>query len=423
MSPRTASLRRRAAAFGAIALTTFVVGAAQAGADPLYGVVPQDGAVPAADDLELMPSGGITGIRLMAHWGSAEPSPGEYQWGTLDAMVRETTNRGITPMLFFYGTPVWATQRDGRDCLELTCTVYPPRSDSTRAAFADFARAAVKRYGPGGDFWKKPSLLPLPDPYTEGSGLVDCDLLPILCPPDPNEPPPLTPPPPAPPSPVPPPGEPPCGCTEPSPLRVWQVWNEQNSPKYFAPKVSVKLYAKMLKSAGDAIHSVDPGADVMLGGMWGPSNAKNVVMPVKPYLKKLYKIKGVKKTFDSIALHPYSSGPKGSLAALELGRKLVKRAGDRKVGMWVSELGWASGGPKSNPYVKGKKGQARLLKRALGSFEKRSRALKLRGVYWYSWRDMDGGDAICDWCGYAGLRARDGSAKPAWKAFSRVARR
>jgi hypothetical protein len=404
-------------------LSALALSAADAGAArPVYGVVPQDGAVPAFEDLELMPRAGITSVRLMAHWGSAETTRGTYDWTTLDAMVRETTNRGIQPMLFLYGSPHWATTLDGRDCPDETCTIYPPRSDATRAAFAAFAKAAVERYGPGGDFWEPPSLLPEGD-GAEASGGLLCGLLPLPpCESEPEPHPPLPPPPP-PPSPVPPPDQPPCGCTEPSPLRVWQVWNEQNSPKYFAPKVSVKLYSKMLRRAGDAIHSVDPGADVMLGGMWGPNNAGKVVMPVKTYLKKLYRVKGIERSFDSIALHPYASTAKQSLGALELGRKLVKRAGDRSVGMWVSELGWASGGPKSNPYVVGKSGQARIAKKVLKSFHKRRKALRLRGIYWYSWRDLDGGSGICDWCGHAGLRARDGSAKPAWRAFSRAARR
>jgi hypothetical protein len=49
------------------------------------------------------------------------------------------------------------------------------------------------------------------------------------------------------------------------------------------------------------------------------------------------------------------------------------------------------------------------------------RAFRLRGVFWYSWRDKDGGDQICAWCGHAGLRNADGSAKPAWDAFVKVA--
>ena len=50
------------------------------------------------------------------------------------------------------------------------------------------------------------------------------------------------------------------------PIRVWQILNEQNSSKYFAPKVDVKKYAKLLKAASAAIYQQDRKADVVLGG-------------------------------------------------------------------------------------------------------------------------------------------------------------
>ena len=35
---------------------------------------------------------------------------------------------------------------------------------------------------------------------------------------------------------------------------------------------------------------------------------------------------------------------------------------------------------------------------------------------------LPGGELICDWCGYAGLRNVDGSPKPAWNEFSTLAK-
>lgn len=409
------------AALAALAISTSAATAAK----PVYGVVPQDGGVPGEADLRLMPEAGISSMRLLLHWGSVEPVPGTYNWGNIDAMVRETTNRGIQPLFFFYGTPAWAAAEDKRRCGE--CSVYPPKSRATRGAFADFIRAAVRRYGPDGDFWKAPALVRTDAAQLDGL-LGPCGLPPLLppCDPpdDPNDPtpvPPTTPPPP-PPTTTPGPNEPPCGCTVASPLRVWQIWNEQNSPKYFAPKVDVKDYAKLVKSSSKAIKSVDPGAEVMLGGMWGPESAGKVVLPLRPYLKKFYAVKGIKKHFDSIGLHPYAASAAPSLAQLEVARQTVDAAGDKKVGFWITEIGWAAGGPESNPYVKGLKGQAKVLRKALGAYERRRGEFNLKGVYWYSWRDKEGGDLICDWCGNAGLRALDGTAKPAWEAFVRIAR-
>jgi hypothetical protein len=245
---------------------------------------------------------------------------------------------------------------------------------------------------------------------------VDCTL-PDICPPEP----PPTPPPPTP-TPDPPlPTEPPCDCTEAHPIITWQIWNEQNSPKYFAPKVDVGRYAALLKSAADGIRSVDPSAEIVLGGMWGPNSAREVVTTTRDYLERLYAL-GAADNFDSIAIHPYADNAKASVDQLESARHVVSRAGDPKVGLWVTEIGWAGRGPSDNPYVKGLAGQARVLTRALSAYKRKRRAFNLRGVFWYSWRDKKGGDVICEWCGHAGLRTKDGEPKPAWRAFVRVAR-
>ena len=177
-------------------LISFSILAGEARAEqPIYGVVPQDGAVPALEDLELMPEAGISSMRLLAHWASIERVPGTYDWTALDAIVRETTNRGIQPLLFFYSTPDWATQIDRRRCRGDACTLYPPKSPETRAAFAAFTTAAVERYGPGGDFWEVPEV-----PALRLFGDPPC--LPVICTPEPepDRPPPEEKPPPPPPA-------------------------------------------------------------------------------------------------------------------------------------------------------------------------------------------------------------------------------
>jgi hypothetical protein len=218
------------------------------------------------------------------------------------------------------------------------------------------------------------------------------------------------------------PSLPPCQCTEAHPITTWQILNEQNSPKYFAPKVNISLYAKIVKQTSKAIRAEQPGAEIILGGMWGPDSAKKVVTPVSKYLEKFLKIKGVKQSFDSIALHPYASSADGSQLALKVARKSLKKAHDTGAGMWITEIGWASGGPKKEPFNKGKAGQGKVLKDAYKGFKKHAGKYNLRGIFWYSWRDKPGGDEICTWCGYAGLRAKNGTAKPSWDAFVKVAK-
>jgi hypothetical protein len=413
-----------------VALLVILVGAPAARAgNVVYGVVPQDGALPTQDDLKLMPQGGITSLRTIFPWSTVERTEGTYDWSGVDEMVRQMTSNGIAPFPFLYGTPAWAAAKDKRKCSAEECAVYPPKSPASRAAFAAFAAAAAKRYGPGGAFWT------VPISKTERNQLIQipCDPIPLPgC--TPTEPPPPPPPPPGDPTPtptpVPPtptpspvdPSLPPCQCTVAHPITTWQILNEQNSPKYFAPKVKVGLYAKIIKQASKAIRAEQPDAEIILGGMWGPDSAKKVVTPVSTYLKKLLKIKGVKQSFDSIALHPYASSADGSQLALKVARKALKNSHDTHAGMWITEIGWASGGPKKEPFNKGKAGQGKVLADAYKGFKKHARKYHLRGIFWYSWRDKPGGDEICTWCGYAGLRAKNGTAKPSWDAFVKVAK-
>ena len=397
---------------GALGLIALALSAGVAGAKPLvYGIVPQDGALPDGHDLDRMPKAGISSVRVIVNWGDVERTAGVYNWSAVDAVVREAIKHGIQPFPFVYGMPSWAARADGYSCSAGSCPPYAPKSPETRAAFARFTAAAVKRYGPDGDFWEPTPLLANDGPAGVDRYSVCIPIPPLItCGPPPSS------------GEVPGPGEAPCGCTQPHPIRTWQIWNEQNTSKYFAPKVNVRRYASLLFATGTAIKAEDPGADVILGGMWGPESAKDVIMPVRSYLTKLYAVRGIEKSFDSIAIHPYSSNAGASLAQLRSARNVVRKEGDKRAGLWVTEIGWAAGGPKKHPYVKGLQGQAKILSRALGAYEHDRRSLRLRGVFWYSWRDKAGGTAICEWCGHAGLRAKDGSAKPAWRAFARVAR-
>ena len=352
-----------------VAVLALIAVPATAAARPVYGVVPQDGGLPTGKDLKRMAEGGVTSIRLVMHWPSIEPEPGQYRWASTDGVMRQAVRHRIQPFFFLSGTPEWAARQDGHSCTFTGCWNFAPSSPATRTAYAQFAASAVARYGPNGAFWVENPAVPR------------------------------------------------------SPIRTWQIWNEQNSPKYFAPQVDVAQYAAMLGAAGDAIHGVDPGASVVLGGMWGPTSASDVVTPVTTYLRQLYAIAGARDYFDAIAIHPYSSSVQRSVGQIKGAREVLKQEGDAQIGTWITEIGWSSAGPQGNPYVKGRKGQASTLSSALNAYANNRRSFKLRGVFWYSWRDKRGGNAVCKWCAHAGLRARDGSAKPAWKAFAAVARR
>ena len=64
----------------------------------------------------------------------------------------------VLPLLF--GSPAWAAQADGHVCFGAGCTAFAPASTETRTEFADFAAAAVQRYGPDGAFWSQHPSMP-----------------------------------------------------------------------------------------------------------------------------------------------------------------------------------------------------------------------------------------------------------------------
>ncbi len=356
----------------AAVLGTLAIGAGVAEAKTAFGVIPQGGQLPGTHDFKVMSRGGISMMRLTLYWGAIEQSPDGYDWGHADTMIRKATEHGIVPLLVLFGTPVWAAQHDGIACGFDQCATYAPSSPETREAFANFAAAAVRRYGPNGDFWRSPG--------------AHCD------------------------------------CSVARPITAWQIWNEQNSPKYYAPRVDPQGYAQTVIAAGTAIKAADPGVDVILGGMWGPRSADEVT-PVRSYLEQLYDVPDIESSFDSVAVHPYSQRAGRSVAAVQAARGTLTSVGDPEAGLWITEMGWASDGPKDNPVVKDEQGQARLLRRTFSTLLRKRRALQLRGIFWYSWRDQPGGKSTCVWCGHAGLRRKDGSPKPAWKAFAKIARR
>jgi hypothetical protein len=199
------------------------------------------------------------------------------------------------------------------------------------------------------------------------------------------------------------------------PITAWQVWNEQNSKSFYRPRPNAAKYVKLLAAANGAVKSVDPNADVILGGMAELAGSRKAI-PGPKYLKQLYRRKGAKNHFDGVAPHPYGAKLKAVQQQVNLFRTAMKRGGDRGADLWITELGWGSarGG---NPLNRGPKGQAKNLKQAFGYFTRRAGRLNVRAVTWFSW--MDSQSRICAWCAKSGLFTRQLAPKRSWDAFTR----
>ena len=129
-----------------------------------------------------------------------------------------------------------------------------------------FLAAAVARYGPDGEFWP-------PNP-----------LLPEL------------------------------------PIRDWQLWNEQNSPTFYEPKPNVERLREAARTpASKAIAREDPGAEIILGGMFGtPLGGRKPAIAAWDFLEKLYRARGRSATSTASRRIPTRPSSTTSLAQIDL---------------------------------------------------------------------------------------------------------
>lgn len=369
MRPRRARTASRAIAIGAAALAAMALTASPAAAAKIdYGMAPQ--ASLSAADYGRMGQAKVDFLRLGFDWtqdaaGDCTPLGGACDWGFKDSQIGAASAFGLDVLPIVFGSAPFVNSNPRK----------PPTNNL--AAYQDFVQAAVQRYGPNGVFWT--------GPY---QAMVGNPLAPV------------------------------------HPIREWQIWNEQSSNAFFEPKPSAKKYGKLLKAASSAIRGVDPGAEILTGGMFPDTGPKGI--KIEKYLAELYRIKGIEKTFDTVSVHPYADDPKELISQLMRARRAMDKAGDKKADISISELGYSSGCPrcpKNNvPPVakKNEREQAKALTDAFKALKKASNKLNLVGITWFTWQDTNS-KLVCRFCQRAGLLDVQGKPKPAYNAFKKAA--
>jgi hypothetical protein len=197
------------------------------------------------------------------------------------------------------------------------------------------------------------------------------------------------------------------------PVINWQLWNEVNSPSFWYRKPNPKQYVKLLRAFNAGIKSADPSAKILLAGLFPTPRVKHGVF-LDRYLSAIYRMKA-KRLFDGVAIHPYSTTPRDALRRVRELRRLMGRFKDKRTPIWMTEVGWASGG-KRTPLTVSPKKQAKYLRQTFGLLGKNRRKLHIAGVVWYSWRDVPGGI----WFNHTGLFTTGLDPKPSWFAFVHV---
>ncbi|MDX6637380.1 MAG: polysaccharide biosynthesis protein PslG [Solirubrobacterales bacterium] len=320
-------------------------------------------------DAALLKDAHVRSMRFTITWKAVQPQappvPGQQptsNWDKTDALFTRLATLGIQPRPLIFGSPPWVN--GPTDLNGVTEATPPVGTASARGYWRSFVAEAVNRYKPGGAFWTGPFASQHPG-------------------------------------------------VKPTPVHLWQVWNEPNIAGFFAPAPSVTKYAKLLEIAHHAIVGADPSAKVALAGMPG-----HVKLPGPEFLRQLYAIHGIKRDFDMVAAHPY--GPTVAAIKHEVGtfRKAMHKGHDSHTPLWISETSWSSAPKDATAINQGLKGQARMLKQTLHMYAHHRKRWKLNQVSWFDLHDPNPfPKAQCEWCQHAGLVNYHGQAKPAWNAF------
>ena len=349
-------------AIGLAALGIALIGPSTAGAavrSEFFGIV--QGQTLDNQDVQALQNSHVHSVRYLLPWESIQPtSKNKFSWGTQDKFIGRLAVKGIRVLPAIWGNPSWVSGYTARPPIDRT-------QDQT--AWQAFLKAVVARYGPGGNYWT--------GRFRTAYG--------------PN--------------------------ATPLPMNAYQIWNEPNLKKYFVPYPAPKQYGKLLKLSYNAIHSKQPSAQIVLGGMpgFGDVNAWD-------FLSQMYnQVAGIKSYFDVAALHPYAPSLDKMKTEIQKFRASMTSHADGATPLWITEIGWGSAPPDNFGINKGLQGQANMLKGAYNMILNNRSGWNIQRLMWYHWRDPKSSHASCSFCQTAGLVKYSRSPKPALPVFKSFA--
>jgi hypothetical protein len=337
-----------------LTLSLFAPSASAAARSEFFGIV--QGPTLDNPDFQGMMGARIRTNRFVLKWGWVQPRSNAFDWESADRFFGELASHGIRAVPSLWGNPSWVGG---------SSSTPPIGGLAGEQAWRAFLRAMVVRYGPGGFYWSHG--------YRQRYG--------------PN--------------------------ATPLPVLSWQIWNEPNLDKYFAPSPSPGKYARLLQISHEAIKSVDRGARVVLAGMPGFGD-----MDAWDFLDSLYGVAGIKGRFDAAALHPYASTIDRQRLSIQRFRNAMTRHGDGDTPVWISELGWGSAPPDRFGINRGLEGQKTMLRRSFKLILSHRKAWNIQRLFWFRWRDPQHSQAgTCSFCASAGLLRYNRTQKPAYATF------
>jgi hypothetical protein len=201
------------------------------------------------------------------------------------------------------------------------------------------------------------------------------------------------------------------------PIRMWEIWNEPDIVGFWPTQPFARSYVALLAAAHSAVKRADPGARVMLAGV--PNFSWQI-------LNSIYRVRGSRRVFDVVDVHPYTKRPSGVIKILQLVRASMKRGGDAKKPIIAGETGWPSSLNQTAhrfDFETTPAGQARNLRALLPLLAANRRSLGLVGFYWYTWMgDEYQGAYPFNFSGLLSSHNGQVTSKPALGTFGQMAR-
>jgi hypothetical protein len=238
---------------------------------------------------------GVGFVRSSFAWPRLEPAApvdGQhtYDFSVFDDWVGALARHHLRWMPTVKGVPipVWAASPSATaEC----GTGSPPAGSGDYAALM---RALARRYGRGGSFWSSHPQLPA------------------------------------------------------EPITDYEVWNEPNFGRLWCPGPEPAKYARLYLAARAAVHSVDPRARVLVGGLASfrtDETGPPVKMSPPTFLSRAVRsVPRFADRIDVVAVHPYGADPEAVLGVLRWLRVTLDSVGLRDTPMLANELGWHTKG-------------------------------------------------------------------------------
>jgi polysaccharide biosynthesis protein PslG len=309
-------------------------------------------------DVLFLKKSGATTVRWTMNWSNVQPKPRTWNWSRADAVVGDLAAQGIRILPVMWGTPRWVA----------SSAITPPiGTQAQRDAWRAYLRAAIRRYGPGGNYWSGAYRRQHP-----GRAAL--------------------------------------------PINTWQIWNEANLKSAMNPP-KPSTYARLLTLSHAVIHQADAKARVMFAGLLShPPNG----LTAWDFLRSVYHQPGTRNAFDLMASNAYSGSVSGMLADLGHIRNTMAANGQGPKPLWISEVGWGSAPPDSTNggQTKGWLGQRKILIKAFNALLQKRSVWRIGKVLWFNFRDPAGyKNTFCAYCTSAGLLTNKFKTKPSWSAF------